>query len=908
MADRLYLIDAMAFAFRSFYAIRTALSNAQGRPTNAVYGFTRILLKVLREQQPSHVAVVFDAPGKTFREELYPEYKATRRETPPELKQQFPMMHELVEAMSLPLLVVPGVEADDVMGTLACQAEAAGMEAVLVTGDKDLLQLVTERVRVFDPSKEEGEQWIGPEEVAERFGAGPEHVVDALALIGDTADNIPGVRGIGDKTARKLIEQYGSLENLYAHLTEIKGKMRERLEADREQAFFSRQLATIKNDVPLDINIGQLRRREPEPARVIEALNALDFRSLAEELVPGSGGAPEAETRDYRLLLNEEDLEAAMAEMRKAGVFAVDTETTSIDPMRAELVGLSMSCQSGTGYYIPLGHTPEALQIFRDPDDLTTLENLEPIPRDRALEIMKPLLEDKHIGKAGHNIKYDLIVLARAGIVLEGVVMDTMVASYLTDPSRLRHNLDEVSLQYLRRKPIPISDLIGKGSKAITFDQVPIDRACEYASEDADFCWRLSEAFKPLLRERQLEDLFNEVEIPLIGVLARMEQAGIAIDTRIFDTLREEIEARLAELETEIFELAGEPFNINSPKQLQVILFDKLKLRTIRKTKTGFSTDVDVLEELAREHPLPERLLEFRTLDKLRGTYIEALPKLVHPETGRIHTSFNQAVAATGRLSSSDPNLQNIPVRTEYGRRIRQGFVAEGKKNRLISADYSQIELRILAHLSGDENLCAAFHEDTDIHRDTAARVFGLKADEVTPDMRRQAKAVNFGVVYGISAFGLARNLGIPNAEAARFIEEYFKQYPGVRRWLDETIEAAKEMGYVTTLLQRRRYVPELASSDQNTRRAAERAAINTPVQGSAADLIKLAMVRLDPLLEASGARMLLQVHDELLVEAAAESADEIAALMKRKMEEAMRLDVPLKVDVGIGNNWAEIH
>lgn len=908
MADRLYLIDAMAFAFRSFYAIRTALSDAQGRPTNAVYGFTRILLKVLREQQPSHVAVVFDAPGKTFREELYPEYKATRRETPPELKQQFPMMHELVEAMSLPLLVVPGVEADDVMGTLACQAEAAGMEAVLVTGDKDLLQLVTERVRVFDPSKEEGEQWIGPEEVAERFGAGPEHVVDALALIGDTADNIPGVRGIGDKTARKLIEQYGSLENLYAHLTEIKGKMRERLEEDREQAFFSRQLATIKTDVPLDINIEQLCRREPEPARVIEALNALDFRSLAEELVPGSGGAPEAETRDYRLLLNEEDLEAAMAEMRKAGVFAVDTETTSIDPMRAELVGLSMSCQSGTGYYIPLGHTPEALQIFRDPDDLTTLENLEPIPRDRALEIMKPLLEDKHIGKAGHNIKYDLIVLARAGIVLEGVVMDTMVASYLTDPSRLRHNLDEVSLQYLRRKPIPISDLIGKGSKAITFDQVPVDRACEYASEDADFCWRLSETFKPLLRERQLEDLFNEVEIPLIGVLARMEQAGIAIDTRIFDTLREEIEARLAELETEIFELAGEPFNINSPKQLQVILFDKLKLRTIRKTKTGFSTDVDVLEELAREHPLPERLLEFRTLDKLRGTYIEALPKLVHPETGRIHTSFNQAVAATGRLSSSDPNLQNIPVRTEYGRRIRQGFVAEGKKNRLISADYSQIELRILAHLSGDENLRAAFHEDTDIHRDTAARVFGVKADEVTPDMRRQAKAVNFGVVYGISAFGLARNLGIPNAEAARFIEEYFKQYPGVRRWLDETIEAAKEMGYVTTLLQRRRYVPELASSDQNTRRAAERAAINTPVQGSAADLIKLAMVRLDPLLEASGARMLLQVHDELLVEAAAESADEIAALMKRKMEEAMRLDVPLKVDVGIGNNWAEIH
>ena len=908
MAERLYLIDAMAFAFRSFYAIRTALSDAQGRPTNAVYGFARILLKVLREQQPSHVAVVFDAPGKTFRDELYPDYKATRRETPPELKQQFPMMHELVEALNLPLLVVPGVEADDVMGTLARQAEAAGLDAVLVSGDKDLLQLVTDRVRVFDPSKEEGGLWIGPKEVTERFGAGPGHVIDALALIGDTADNIPGVRGIGDKTARKLIEQYGSLENLYDHLSDIKGKMRERLEEDRDQAFFSRQLVTIKTDVTIDTGIEDLRRREPDPERVIDALNALDFRSLAEELVPGGGGAPEAESRDYRLLLNKEDLDAAIAEMRKAGVFAVDTETTSIDPMRAELVGISMSCRAGTGYYIPLGHTPEALQIFRDPDDLTTAENLEPLPRELVVERLKPLLEDNNVGKAGHNIKYDLIVLSRAGIALDGIVMDTMVASYLTDPSRVRHNLDEVSLQYLRRKPIPIADLIGKGSKAITFDHVPVDRACEYASEDADFCWRLSEVFGPLLKERQLEDLFNEVEIPLIAVLARMEQAGIAIDTRIFEALQQEIESRLTELETKIFELAGEPFNINSPKQLQGILFDKLKLRTLRKTKTGYSTDVEVLEELAREHPLPACLLEFRTMEKLRGTYVEALPKLVHHETGRIHTSFNQAVAATGRLSSSDPNLQNIPVRTEYGRRIRQGFVAGGPGIRLISADYSQVELRILAHLSEDENLCNAFHKDADIHRDTAARVFGVPWDAVTPEMRRQAKAVNFGVVYGISAFGLAKNLGITNAEAARFIEQYFKQYPGVRRWLDKTLETAKEQGYVTTLLQRRRYVPELASGDQNTRRAAERAAINTPVQGSAADLIKLAMVRLDPLLERRDARMLLQVHDELLVEAGADRAKETAALMKETMEEAMRLAVPLKVDVGIGSNWAEIH
>jgi DNA polymerase-1 len=906
MADSIYIIDGMGFAFRSYFAIRTALTDTHGRPTNAIYGFARVLLKILREQTPSHVVVVFDAPGKTFRDDLYPAYKATRPDAPEDLKEQIPRMYDLVKALNLPLLVVPGVEADDVMGTLARQAEAAGLEAVLVTGDKDMLQLVSDRVKVFDPSKGDAGLWSGHREVVERFGVGPEKVIDALALIGDTADNVPGVRGIGDKTAKKLMEQYGSLENLYAHLSELKGKQKENLETDRAQAFFSRELLTIKTDVPLTVSIEDCRRREPERQTLMEALSELAFTSLMDEALP-EAAAP-AIAQQYSLLLTEEQFRAAIEEMRAAGIFAVDTETTSIDPMRADLVGLSMSCREGVAYYVPLGHRPDALTVFRDPDDLMSAEQLLPLPKARALTLLKPLLEDARIGKVGHNIKYDLLVLERAGIALSGIVMDTMVASYLTDPSRLRHNLDEVSLQYLRHKPIPISELIGSGSKAITFDQVPVDRACEYACEDADLAWRLYQVFRVQLRERQLESLFEEVELPLIHVLARMEQVGIAIDRRVFEGLQRELEKRLGEVEAEIFESAGERFNINSPKQLQGILFDKLGLKPQRKTKTGSSTDVEVLEQLSEKHPLPAKILEYRTLEKLRSTYVEALPKLVHPETGRIHTSFNQAVAATGRLSSSDPNLQNIPVRTEYGRRIREGFVPGAPGLRLISADYSQIELRILAHLSGDQNLRAAFERDADIHRDTAAHIFGVLPELVTPDMRRQAKAVNFGVVYGISAFGLARNTGLSNAEAARFIDEYFRQYPGVRVWLTKTIDQACADGFVTTLLNRRRYLPELGSADNNVRRAAERMAINTPVQGSAADIIKLAMVRLDVALESAGARLLLQVHDELVAEAPEEKAAEAAGLIKDIMENAVLLDVPLKVDVGIGRNWAEIH
>lgn len=906
MAERLFLIDGMAFAFRSYYAI-PRLSNSKGQPTNALYGFARVLLKILRENEPSHVVVVFDAPGTTFREELYAEYKKNRRETPEDLLCQLPMMDGLVEAFDVMCVRVPGVEADDVIGTLARQASEAGMDAVVVSGDKDLLQLVDDHVKVYDPYKGDTGLWYGREEVMERFGVGPERVIDCLALMGDTADNVPGVRGIGEKTARKLLEQYGSLDGIYEHIDELKGKQRERLEADRAMAYLSRDLVTIDTHVDIELALESCRSKSLDCDKLSNLFADLEFQTLLEEFLPEPSAS---DTSDYRIVLTVSALQQVIAEMRKVGEFALDTETTDPDPMRAELVGISLSAAEGRAYYVPVGHTAEAVQClekvqaaFDEPSD-----GLWPLSKDEVLDTIRPLLEDPSVGKIGHNIKYDLLVLENHGIRLQGIVMDTMVASYLTDPSRLRHNLNEVSLQYLRRKLIPISDLIGKGSKAVSFNHVPVDDACVYACEDAEVTWRLVHVFRPTLRERNLVSLFRDMELPLISVLAAMERTGITIDRRVFEELQRELQDRLAALERTIFEEVGEPFQINSPKQLQKVLFESLGLTPTRKTKTGYSTDVDVLEQLALEHPLPGLILEYRTLEKLRGTYVDALPKLIHPRTGRIHTSFNQAVAATGRLSSSDPNLQNIPVRTDLGRRIREGFIPGSPGLRLISADYSQIELRILAHLSGDPTLQRAFRDDLDIHADTAARVFGVDHESVTSDMRRQAKAVNFGVVYGISAFGLARNLGIATGEAARFIEQYFETYPGVKAWIEAIKETAFKQGYVTTLLNRRRYLPELQSGNMTTRRAAERVAINTPVQGTAADVIKIAMIRLHEALKPTRAKMLLQVHDELLVEAPEEEAEDVGRLMRQIMEEALALEVALKVDLGIGANWAEVH
>ncbi len=904
MSDKLYIFDAMNFAFRSYYAIKAGLTDQHGRPTNAVFGFARMLVKLLREHEPTHVAVVFDAPGDTFRTETYAEYKATRRETPQDLLDQFPIIDELMEAMNLPRFSIAGVEADDVMGSLAVLAAREQVDCVLVSGDKDLLQLVNGHVRVFDPAKGDNGLWYDADAVRERFGVGPENVVDALALIGDTADNVPGVRGIGDKTAKKLLEQYQSLDGLYENIDALKGKQKERLLEDKEQAYFSRELVTIKTDVPIERSVESLRREPPERERLVQVLQGLSFHALLDELY-GDNDPLEVEP-EYTLVLTRQHLDDVCAAMRAAGYFAIDTETDSLDAIRARLVGVSLAAEPNVAYYIPVDHALESYAAASGAEGGTEFSAAE------AIDALRGIVEDAALGKVGHNIKYDLNVLAGAGLALRGIQQDTLVASYLTDPGKLRHNLNDLSLQYLRRRLTPISALIGKGAKALTFDQVPIDQAAHYACEDADVTLQLDALFRPMLHERQLEALWADVERPLLDVLARMERRGIALDTEHFEALREEVTTRLATLEHEIVELAGVPFNVNSPKQLQGVLFDTLGLKPVRKTKTGYSTDVDVLEQLALEHPLPEKLLEYRMLEKLRGTYVAALPKLVNPDTGRVHSSFNQAVAATGRLSSSDPNLQNIPIRTELGRRIREGFVP-ARGWRLISADYSQIELRILAHLSGDEALCAAFAAGADIHRDTAARVFKVAAEDVQPEMRRQAKAVNFGVVYGISAFGLARNLGIARGEAQAFIDAYFATYPGVRRWLDATVEQAREQGYVTTLLGRRRYLPELRSADVATRRGAERAAINTPVQGSAADIIKLAMVRLDQALHtatgaAGEAALLLQVHDELVVEAPAAAAEEVASMMQTQMEQAVSLDIHLKVDVGIGDNWAEAH
>ncbi len=895
MPGKLYIIDGMAYAFRSYFAIRN-LRDSKGRPVNAVFGFARMLLKILREHDASHIVVVFDAPGKTFRDDMYDQYKSHRPDTPEDLIEQFPKIDEIVEAFDVPIVRIPGVEADDVLATLAREAAEKGMEVAMISGDKDILQAVTDRVKVFDPSKGDAGLWIGPAEVKERFGVGPDRVIDALALMGDSVDNVPGVRGIGEKTARKLLETYGDIDGIYAHIDELKGKQQERLIEDKKNAYLSKDLVRLKDDVVFKHALDDYKRRDMDRAKLAATFAKFEFRALTEEFLDE---APE-EKLDYSLVTDKKTLAKAIKEMEKSGTFAVDTETTSQDPMRARLVGVSMSCADRKAYYIPVGHTEAGL--------LDGFAAAGQIPLDEALGLLKPLFGNENTHKIGHNIKYDAIVLERAGAPISGVILDTMVASYLTDASRLRHNLNELSLQHLKRKTIPITDLIGTGSQAITFDQVPLDSACTYACEDADVTWRLSKIFQATLRERELESLFNDVELPLIGVLARMEMAGIAIDVEVFEDLKTEIAGKLATLEREITEMAGGAFQINSPKQLQKVLFEDLGLTPVKRTKTGYSTDVDVLEALALEHPLPAKILEYRTLEKLRGTYVEALPKLVHPETGRIHTSFNQAVAATGRLSSSDPNLQNIPVRTEMGRRIRQGFVPGARGLKLISADYSQIELRILAHLSGDEALKEAFRQDADIHRDTAARVFGVEPASVTPDMRRQAKAVNFGVIYGISAFGLARNIGVSRGDAQKFIDNYFMQYPGVKRWLDNTIAEARETGYVKTLLNRRRYLPELTASDRVTRGQAERMAVNTPVQGSAADAIKVAMIRLDRELAGGPARLLLQVHDELVVEAPRKDAEAVARKMKDIMENAIALDVPLRVDVGIGDNWAQIH
>jgi DNA polymerase I len=884
----LYLVDGSSYIFRAFHATaRQRLSNARGLPTGAIYVFTSMLQKLIREEKPDYLAVVWDPPVKTFRHKMYPEYKANRAETPPDLVPQFAYIRSLVQAFGIPALEQEGYEADDVIGTLSKKAEEEGFEVVLVSGDKDLTQLLGPHVTMLDTLKNKVTDVAG---VKERFGVTPDHVIDVLALMGDSSDNVPGVPKVGEKTAIKLIAQYGDLNNVLAHAGEIKGAVGESLRANERLARLSKELVTIKTKVPVPFNLESLKPKSPDRAKLVELFKELDFGKLLAEYSVESKAIPPDQ---YRLITTEAELTSLIQELRAAGRFALDTETTSKDQMRAELVGLSFCAEPHRAVYLPVAHTGEGAQ--------------NQIARERALEILRPLLEDPAVKKIGQNAKYDLIVLARAGVQVQGLDFDTMVASYLLNPRRRSHGLDALALEFLGHKMISYEEVTDGGKKK--FSEVPVEQALRYSGEDADVTLMLHDLFLPLLKEGEFEELFREIEMPLIGVLIRIEMNGVKVDTKLLAQLSAELLAREEKEREEIFRLAGQEFNIDSPKQLSEILFDKLQLPRLKKTKTGYSTNVDVLTKLAAQHDLPRHVLDYRTLVKLQNTYTDALPLLVLPETGRIHTSLNQTVASTGRLSSSEPNLQNIPVRTAVGKRIREAFVAEPGR-RLLSADYSQVELRILAHITEDPTLLQAFERDEDIHRRTAAEVFGVIPEMVTEEMRRQAKVINFGIAYGMSGYGLSEELGISQKEALQYIDEYFRRYPGVYRYIQETIALARKQGYVTTLMNRRCYLPEIKSDNFNVRQFAEREAINAPIQGSAADIIKKAMVEIDRELiqRQMKSTMILQVHDELVFEAPQSEEKELEKLVVSKMESVVNLKVRLKVDAGWGKNWAEAH
>ena len=885
---RLYLIDGSSYIYRAYFAIRH-LSNRKGFSTNAVYGFTNMLLKVIREEAPDHVAVVFDAKGPTFRKEIYPEYKANRAAMPDDLVPQIPVIKEIVRAFRLPAIEMQGFEADDIIATLARRFTAQGMEITVVTGDKDLMQIVGERVRLYDTMKE---KFCGPAEVEERFGGPPSVVADVLALAGDTSDNIPGVPGIGEKTARELIAEFGSLENLLASTEKVKGaKRQENLRTFADQARLSRELVVLREDLPLDLGYDDFASQEPDRETLSAIFKEMEFHKLLQEFSAGTRTTGEG----YRCVLTAADFEAMAAELETAGRFSLDTETTSLDPMRAELVGLSFSVRPHEAWYIPLGH-----YYLGVPDQLD---------REAVLARLRPILENPGIAKIGQNLKYDLLVLRRAGLRVAGIEFDTMIASYLAHPAAKSHSLDTMAAEILGHKMITYADMTGSGKKQILFSEVACEKAAVYAAEDADITLRLAERLAPRVVEAGQERLFREVEMPLLEVLTDMEWTGVRIDPDFLRSLSRELAVKLAALETTIHEMCGGPFNIGSPKQLGEVLFERLKLARGKRTKTGWSTDVEVLTKLAEENEVCARILDYRSLAKLMGTYTEALPKLVHPQTGRIHTSFNQTVTATGRLSSSDPNLQNIPIRTEEGKRIREAFIpAEG--NVLLSADYSQVELRILAHLADEPALKESFARGEDIHRRTAGEIFGVFPEMVTADMRRQAKTINFGVLYGMSAFGLAKELGIGRRDAQVYIDNYFARYPRVKVFMDGKIEEAREKMYVTTLLGRRCAVPDILGKNPMIRAFAERNAINYPIQGSAADIIKMAMINLHGRLrrEGLGARIVLQVHDELVLDVPEGEIDTVVPLVREEMEGAVRLDLPLAVDLGTGKNWREAH
>jgi DNA polymerase I len=887
--ETLYLLDGSSYIYRAYFAIRH-LSSPKGFPTNALYGFTQMLLKVMKDRAPAHVAVIFDAGKQTFRHELFSAYKATRNAMPDDLSLQIEPIKQMVRAFNIPALELPGFEADDIIGTIAKRCEAQGLNCVVVTGDKDLMQIVDEHITLLDTMKD---KTYGVEDVCEKFGVPPERVVDILALWGDTSDNIPGVPGIGEVTAKKLLQEFGTLDELLARAGEVKGKNGERLVEFAEQARLCRTLATIDCNVPIDYSFEDFAVGPPDNRRLTEMFREYGFTSLLRDLT----SSPTLSCDQYHIVLKEVELRELVGRIEQAPVFAIEIESSSQSPIGAAIAGIAISMKPHEAYYIPVGH-----RYLGAPEQL---------PLALVLDLLRPLLTDPSRQKVGHNLKYAYQVLCQAGVRMEGMSCDTMLAAYVLNPARHSQAMDALALECLDHKMISYSDVAGNGKGQLNFCEVDLDRAGPFSCEDADAAFLLHQCLLPKVKEQGMDPLLFQTEMPLMQILAEMELCGVKLDLELMKDLSTRFGKELVELETRIHELAGGPFNINSPKQLGEMLFVKMGLATGKKTKgkTGYSTNVEELERLAEEHEVARLLLQYRSISKLKSTYTDALPKMVDPASGRIHTSYNQAVTNTGRLSSSEPNLQNIPVRGEEGRGIRKAFIAE-EGSVILSADYSQIELRVLAHLSGDPVLCQAFASGEDIHTRTAAEVFNLMPGLVTSEMRRRAKVINFATIYGQGAFSLAKDLGVTPKQAKEFIDSYFERHAGVRTFLDSCIREAEVCGFVTTLLGRRLPIPEITSKNGNIRAFAQRNATNYPIQGSAADIIKAAMIRVTRRMRQEGvkSRLIMQVHDELVFEVPEQERGVMEELVRSEMEGALPLSVPLKVDLNFGRNWSEAH
>jgi DNA polymerase-1 len=900
MSKSLFLIDGSALVYRAYFAfVRNPLVTARGEPTSAVYGFLASLFRILEEFEPSHLLVVFDTKAPTFRHELYREYKSTRAKMPDDMADQLPRLKEVLDALNIRRIEMEGLEADDLIGTYAVAAASSGFDVTLVTGDKDFCQLVNDKIKILQPVKTgESMELLDREGVNVKMGVYPERIIDLLALMGDSSDNVPGIPGIGHVKALDLLRKYGTLDRVLsvADSGGEKGFPKAAL-TGKESALLSKKLVTIRTDADVKYDADQLAIREYDFEKVRGLFKELEFNSLLAKLEKKAGIVAPAETKmglrqNYVLLTAPEKLIEILELARSKGELTIDTETSGLDPLTANLVGISLCVDEGDAYYIPVAHSGF--------DSNMSLEAVQ--------KATTHYLSDSSIAKCGQNIKYDYLILRRHGMKMESLASDPMIASYLLNPSARQHNLSHLAEEHLNYRMQPITDLIGTGKKQKSFAEVPVDKAVFYSAEDADCTLRVKNILESKLRQLDLDDLYRKIEMPLVEVLAEMELEGVKVDVDYLGRLSEEMGAELEKYAEQIYRFAGEEFNINSTQQLADILFGKLKLRPQRMTgkKTGYSTDQSVLEKLAAEHPLPGLILEHRHYSKLKSTYVDALPALRNPNTGRVHTSYNQTVAATGRLSSSDPNLQNIPIRTEKGAQIRKAFVPRDDNHILLSADYSQIELRIMAHYADDKTMIAAFQNDEDIHARTASEVFGVSLDDVTSDMRRRAKTANFAVIYGVSAYGLSQQSDMSVSESSQFIDLYFNRYPGIRRYVDQIIAFARANGYVSTLLGRRRYIPDIESSNRTVRQFAERTAVNTPIQGTAADIIKLAMIAIHRLLLGMKSRMILQVHDELVLDVHRDELEAVKEIVQTQMENAATLKVPLKADSAVGRNWLE--